>query len=135
MTSPIDEHTADNPDLIDWSVLDALKVLQKPGRPDICRTLMKAYLDALPPLMASTRAAVSAADGSALRNTAHSMKSSSVAIGAVIFGKTCAELELLGKSNATAEAPALLGRAEQELAATCAALRNALACEGTVNSP
>ena len=126
MTSPIDEHTADNPDLIDWSVLDALKVLQKPGRPDICRTLMKAYLDALPPLMASTRAAVSAADGTALRNTAHSMKSSSVAIGAVIFGKTCAELELLGKVNTLEEAPVLLRRAEQEFVATCAALRKAV---------
>ncbi|MFZ4854948.1 MAG: Hpt domain-containing protein [Desulfuromonadaceae bacterium] len=126
MTSQSDGSKTDNPDVVDWSVLDALKVLQKPGRPDIGTTLMKAYLDALPALMESTRAAILAADGTALRNTAHSMKSSSVAIGAVIFGKTCAELEQLGKTNTLEEAPVLLRRAEQELAATCAALRKVL---------
>ena len=141
MTNQIDTSTADNPetgvhpDVVDWSVLDSLKVLQKPGRPDMCRTLMKAYLDSIPPLMERTREAVSASDSDALRNTAHSMKSSSLAIGAVIFGKTCAELELLGKTNTLEEVPELLRRAEKELAATCAALNKALACEGTVPSP
>ena len=127
MTIQNDEHAANNSGVVDWSVLDALKVLQRPGRPDICTTLMKAYLDSIPALMESTKAAVTAADGPALRNMAHSMKSSSTAIGAVIFGKTCAELEFLGKTNTFEEAPALLRRAEEEFSATCAALRNALA--------
>jgi HPt (histidine-containing phosphotransfer) domain-containing protein len=129
MTNQSDGNTTDNTDVIDWSVLDALRVLQRPGRPDICKTLMKAYLDSIPALMESTKAAVRAADGTALRNTAHSMKSSSLAIGAVLFGKTCADLELLGKSNTLEEAQSLLYRAEQEFIATCAALHNALANE------
>jgi len=129
MTNQSDESKVDNPGVVDWSVLDALKVLQRPGRPDICKTLMMAYLDSIPALMESTKAAVSASDGNALRNTAHSMKSSSTAIGAVIFGKTCAELELLGKTNTLEKAPALLDRAEQEFASTCTALRKALESE------
>ena len=127
MTNQNDESMADNPDVMDWSVLDALKVLQKPGRPDIGRTLMTAYLESIPALMEHTKAAVRAADGTALRNMAHSMKSSSTASGAVLFGKTCAELEFLGKSNTIEEAPLLIRRAEHELAATLAALHKALA--------
>jgi HPt (histidine-containing phosphotransfer) domain-containing protein len=132
MTINTDELNSDNPEVgglpgvMDWSVLDSLKVLQKPGRPDIGRMLITTFLSALPPLMESTRAAVIISDGVALRNTAHSMKSSSTAIGAVVFGKTCAELEFLGKSNTLDEAPALLQRAEYELAETCAELRRAV---------
>ena len=132
MTSQTDELSSDNPvaagisSMMDWSVLDALKVLQKPGRPDVCQMLITTFLSAIPPLMESTRAAVITSDGVALRNTAHSMKSSSTAIGAVVFGKTCAELEFLGKSNTLDEAPALLQRAEYELAETCAELRGAV---------
>lgn len=112
---------------IDWSVLGALKEFQRPGRPDMCKTLMKTYLDTIPALMENAKAAVSASDGTALRTTAHSMKSSSNAIGASLFGKTCAELEQLGKSDSLEEAPALICRAENELTVTCTVLREALA--------
>jgi HPt (histidine-containing phosphotransfer) domain-containing protein len=123
-----DQIAADNQCVIDWSVLDGLKAMQRPGRPDISKTLMKAYLDSIPTLMEGAKAALSASDGNALRNTAHSMKSSSRAIGAMLIGNTCAELELLGKNNTLEAVPALLGRAEKELAETCAALRTALEC-------
>lgn len=120
---------SDKPVVVDWSVLSALKVLQKPGRPDICKTLITSYLDTIPKIMQSTSAAIAASDGTAIRNTAHSMKSSSIAIGAMVFGNTCAELEQYGKSNALEDALALLPRAESELAATCAILREALSQE------
>ncbi len=126
MTNQIDEHTAETPGVMDWSVLDGLKAMQRAGRPDIRKTLMTSYLGSIPALMEGAKAALSAADGNALRNTAHSMKSSSRAIGAMLFGNTCAELELLGKNNTLEAAPPLLGRAEKELAETCAALRTAL---------
>lgn len=136
MVNLIDEKKSDNPDsccqtsgVIDWSVLDDLKELQMPGRPDIRRTLMQTYLESIPALMANARAAIVSSDGKALRNSAHSMKSSSLSIGAVLFGKTCAELEQLGKSNTLEDTPAILNRAENELDVTFAALRNALECK------
>ncbi|MEI6208189.1 MAG: Hpt domain-containing protein [Desulfuromonadales bacterium] len=114
------------PDAVDWSVLETLNVLQKAGKPSIRRTLITAYLTTVPGLLERAGTAVNTADGAALRSAAHSMKSSSMAIGAVLFGRTCAELELLGKSNTLEDAPALLRRAESELDATCSALREAL---------
>ena len=106
---------------IDWSVLSTLKELQKPGRPDMCKTLMKTYLETIPALMENAKAALSASDGTALRETSHSMKSSSIAIGAILFGKTCAELEQLGKTNVFDTASELLSRADKELSVTCTA--------------
>jgi HPt (histidine-containing phosphotransfer) domain-containing protein len=115
-----------HPDAVDWSVLDALKTLQKPGRPDVCNSLMAAYLSSSPSLFEDARTAITARDGQALMNAAHSMKSSSMAIGAKTFGKTCLELEILGRSNQCEDAFALLRQAECQFAAVCCALRDAL---------
>lgn len=112
--------------LVDWSVLDSLKVLQKPGKPDLCRNLMTLYISSLEQLVENAKAAVKAADGDALMKAAHSMKSSSLVIGATVFGETCAELEQIGKHNNFESAPALMSRAESEFTATCSAFRKAL---------
>lgn len=136
MIKPIDDIKQDNPETdrqpgaVDWSVLDALKVLQKPGKPDVCRTLMTIYLNSLPAQMESIKAAAKELDVKTLMDAAHSMKSSSMSIGAVVFGKTCAELEQLGRSNNLEKVPALLIRAEIEFAAACSAFRDALETEG-----
>ena len=121
-----DAEAAGQSGVVDWSELEYLKVLQKPGKVDLCRTLMTLYLSSLPQLFENAKAAAKAADGLTLAKNAHSMKSSSFAIGAVVFGKTCAELEKVGKSNELETAPTLLNRAESEFAATCSAFRNAL---------
>ena len=110
---------------IDWSVLDALKVLQRPGRPDVREKLIDSYLSSSPSLFERARTAVIEADGTALMQAAHSIKSSSIAIGAVFFGKTCLELEQLGKSNHLEDAHAVLERAEREFNAVCTALLGA----------
>lgn len=114
------------PDAVDWSELDALSLLQKPGNPDLRRKLITSYLTTMPAMMESAKAAVQAMDGQALKSAAHYMKSSSIVIGAMVFGKTCAELEQLGRANALEDAPALLSRAEHEFAAVCTAFRGAL---------
>lgn len=113
-------------DAIDWSVLDVLKVLQKPGKPDIRKRLIDAYLSSSPTLFESAAAAVIALDGEALMRSAHSLKSSCFAIGAMVFGATCFELEKLGRANTLEEASALLNRAENEYNAVCFALRASL---------
>ena len=116
--------------VVDWRVLDDLKVLQKPGKPDLGRNLMTVYLSSLPQLFESAKDALKASDGEALMKATHSMKSSSLAIGAVIFGETCAELEQMGKANDLENAAALFGRAENEFTATCSAFRDALEQKG-----
>lgn len=111
---------------IDWSVLDALKVLQRPGKPDVRSRLLTIYLTSQPALMEGIKTAVKEDDGPSLAATAHSMKSSSRNVGAMIFGETCAELEQLGRTNSLENAPALLIRAENEFAAVCFAFQEAL---------
>ncbi len=111
---------------IDWNVLDALKVLQKPGKPDVREKLINSYLSSSPSLLERAKTAVTEADGPALMRAAHSIKSSSVAIGAIFFGKTCFELELLGRLNNLDDSHAVLERAEREFNAVCTALCGAL---------
>jgi HPt (histidine-containing phosphotransfer) domain-containing protein len=114
------------PDDIDWSVLDAMKALQKPDKPDVRRKLMSVYIASAPPLMESIKAAVAAGDALALKNAAHSLKSSSLSIGALTFGRTCGELEQRGRDDAMANAPTLLVRAEMEFIVAYSAFLEAL---------
>ena len=128
----MEEMTTDNSgssgqsDAVDWSVLDSLRVLQKPGKPDLCKVLMTVYLDSSPALMDSLIAAAAAADGQALMQAAHALKSSSVSIGATRFGKTCSDLEQCGRANSLENVPSLAKRAEYEFDAVCSAFREAL---------
>ena len=111
---------------IDWNVLDALKVLQKPGKPDVRGKLIDSYLSSSPSLFERAKTAVTEADGPSLMSAAHSIKSSSIAIGAISFGKTCFELEQLGRSNNLDNSAAILERAEREFDSVCAALLSVL---------
>jgi len=61
---------------------------------------------------------------------AHALKSSSVSIGALTFGKTCSELEQCGRVNNLEGVPALAKRAENEFNAVCCAFRAALEQNG-----
>ena len=119
--NPVYAGVAGNP--IDWSVLDALKVLQKPGKPDMRKKLLEPYLTSSQALFENASAAVTTADGDALMKAAHSLKSSSFVVGAATFGATCFALEKIGRANTLIEAPTLLNRAENEYSAVCSALR------------
>jgi HPt (histidine-containing phosphotransfer) domain-containing protein len=112
--------------VIDWSVLDAFAAFRKPGGQDPRVRLMNVYLQSSPSLLETLRAALTAGDAAALAKAAHSLKSSSSGVGATGFGGVCAALEMLGRTNALQDAPALLEKAEKEFTAVCAAFRQAL---------
>jgi HPt (histidine-containing phosphotransfer) domain-containing protein len=132
MIKQADDVKSDNPvidkpaDAVDWSVLDDLKVLQKPGKPDLRIKLMTVFLTSMPALMDTIKSSVKARDSQALMDAAHAMKSSSLSLGAMVFGNTCAELEQLGRAKTLDDAPALLSRAENEFSAVCSAFSDAL---------
>lgn len=131
MTAATTNKTGDSdlsaqPGAIDWSVLDSLKMLQRPGKPDLLKRLMTLYLGSSPGLMRDITNAVEARDGQALMNAAHALKSSSMSLGAKEFATTCATLEQLGRTNTLDEAQALQRQAETEFAAVCSAFQGAL---------
>ena len=61
--------------------------------------------------------ALQTADSESLAKAAHSLKSSSLNMGATALGELCASLEKIGKSGTTAETGDLFARAELEYAA------------------
>lgn len=111
---------------IDWSILNSMKMLQQPGKPDPRIRLMNLYLTTSPPLMEGIRSAIASRDGEALMNAAHSLKSSSMSLGATGLGEICASLEQLGSANALEDAPAHLNRAEAQFAAVTSAFQQAM---------
>jgi len=112
--------------VIDWSVLDQFLVFRKPGGPDPRRRIITIYLDSSPMLMEAIKTAINGADGSLLSKSAHSLKSSSMNVGAGSLGSLCAELERTGKTGSIVEAKNLVDRMETQYAAVTAALQDAL---------
>jgi len=111
---------------IDWSVLDSLAVLQKPGAPDLRVRLMTIFLNSSPPLMEGIKAAIIAADRQLLTTSAHTLKSTSLSLGAMKLGAICAELEKIGRNGDLQEAGDLPRLAEEQYAAVTAAFKEAL---------
>ena len=111
---------------IEWSVLDEFLAFRKPGAPDPRRRIITIYLDSAPMLMEAMKTAISAADGALLTKAAHSLKSSSMNVGAKGLGSLCAELERTGKAGSIEEAKSLIAWVETQYSAVIAALKDAL---------
>jgi HPt (histidine-containing phosphotransfer) domain-containing protein len=111
---------------IDWSVLDALSVLQKPGAPDLRVRLMTIFLKTSVPLMDGIKAAIIASDRQLLTTSAHTLKSTCLSLGAMKLGAICAELEQIGRDNALQDMGDLPVLAGEQYAAVTAAFREAL---------
>ena len=113
-------------EVIDWSVLDQFLEFRKPGGPDPRRRIITIYLDSSPMLMEAIKTAINGADGSLLSKSAHSLKSSSMNVGAGSLGSLCAELERTGKTGAIVEAKNLVERLKKQYTDASAALHDAL---------
>ena len=113
-------------EVIDWSVLDQFLVFRKPGGPDPRRRIITIYLDSSPMLMEAIKTAINGADGSLLSNSSHSLKSSSMNVGAGSLGSLCAELERTGKTGSIVEAKNLVERLKKQYTDASAALHDAL---------
>jgi HPt (histidine-containing phosphotransfer) domain-containing protein len=79
--------------MLDQGDLDAVRALQRPGRPDILQQLLRTYLSSSAKLIEDMQAATSAQDYAALRMAAHSLKSSSRTLGARRLSDLCQQLE------------------------------------------
>jgi HPt (histidine-containing phosphotransfer) domain-containing protein len=113
--------------VIDWSVLATLTAFRKPGAPDPRLRVIDAYLDSAPGLMDAIREAIDALDGQVLAKAAHSMKSSSMNVGAKGLGTLCAELEQSGKDGNLRQAGDLLAMAQTQYEAVTAVFKESLA--------
>jgi HPt (histidine-containing phosphotransfer) domain-containing protein len=79
--------------MLDQGDLDAVRALQRPGRPDILQQLLRTYLASSAKLIEDLKAAAAAQDYAGLRMGAHSLKSSSRSLGARQLADLCQALE------------------------------------------
>lgn len=77
----------------DEKALDAIKVLQRPGRPDILGKIINMYLDKTPELIADIEGGIAANDAARVKMAAHTLKSSSAYLGATTLADQCNRLE------------------------------------------
>jgi HPt (histidine-containing phosphotransfer) domain-containing protein len=103
-----DNEIIDQPTLA--ALLDSLG-----GDVDFLKELVDAYLDSTPGLFAAMRQAAAAGDAPGLQRAAHTLKTGSANMGALVLAALCKELEDMGRSGA------LDGLTEQRIDAAASA--------------
>jgi len=124
-----DYSCSENPkdrDIIEWSVLDALLALRKPGAPDPRRRVIAIYIDSAPKLMETILASFAGSDSASLKKAAHSLKSASMNVGAKGLGNICAALERIAMEGTLYGGGELIEKAETSYKAVMASLEEAL---------
>ena len=109
-------------EVLDRVTLDAVRALNSPGSPDLLVHIAGIFRDQAPQFLARIDAAVRTLDGNGLRESAHTLKSSSANVGALGLVALCRQLEELGRSGRPQEAAALLARLHREMERVDAAL-------------
>ncbi|HDK38508.1 MAG TPA: hybrid sensor histidine kinase/response regulator, partial [Thiolapillus brandeum] len=95
---------------VDLAILDELQDLMEEGFAD----LLKTYLRDSPQRLMDIRDAIKAGDAEMLRGAAHTLKSSSANMGALLLSELAKKLEMLGREGTTKGAARLFNQALAE---------------------
>ena len=112
----------DDASVIDHKALDALRALQRPGRPDVLTRIIDQFTADAPRLIRDMHAAVEAGDADALKLAAHTLKSSSANVGAHLLSARCREIEQLARAADVGAAVELVAGTDAEFGHAHAAL-------------
>ncbi|MDY0040996.1 MAG: ATP-binding protein [Desulforhabdus sp.] len=99
---------------IDRSALDNIRALQANAAPDILERVINSYIKVSARLLKEIREGVERGDPVAVREAAHSFKSSSSTLGAGMLAALCRELEEMGRTNSIVNASDVLSALEAE---------------------
>ncbi len=113
-------------EVLDTSVLLSIQKLQRPGMPPVLERVIQLYLESAPQLIEAIHAAVASRNAETLRNSAHSLKSSSANLGAQTLSDLCRQLEEAGHEDRLGDAELLLDSLETVSRKTLQALRQRL---------
>ena len=84
---------------IDFSVLETIRSLRREGRPDPLQHILTLFAGHSKQLVGRIDDALARGDAVMVRETAHSLKSSSGNVGAVKLYSLCREMEMAGKEG------------------------------------
>src|SRR5262249_6207575 len=85
--------------VIGLQALDSIRRLQERDSPALLKTIIHTYLNHASQLLAALHDAGTHGDALILQRTAHSLKSSSQAVGATTLAALCQDLELRGRDQ------------------------------------
>lgn len=109
--------------VLDQRTLEKIRALQRIGKPNILGRVISIYQENTPKLFETIREAVNSGEAETLRQSAHSLKSSSANLGALRLASICKELESMGRENHLQQATGLLEKMTTELDQVMKALR------------
>ena len=113
--------------ILDSTVLDSLRQLNRPGEPDIVREVLTVFLADAPGRVDTMREALARGDAASVERAAHALKGAAASIGAAALQISCRELEEIGKAAALGNAPDLFNRVETDFARLKTAIDGLLA--------
>ncbi len=111
------------PPALDSKALQAIRDMAGVAASEVLVQVIDCYLEDAPQLLQAINAAVVEGNAIALRQAAHTLKSTSATLGATILSQFCKDLEVIGRAGTTLEAPALVLQVEVEYAKVQAALQ------------
>jgi CheY-like chemotaxis protein len=102
---------------LDLAALEQIRALQDDGGVSLLRRVVAQFSVTAPALTATIHENVAAGNAEAVRQAAHSLKSSAGAIGAALLARCCAEIESTVQSAGTTAIASLLDTLDAELTA------------------
>jgi two-component system sensor histidine kinase/response regulator len=114
------------PEVIDRSVLDRIRAIQRPDRPDLVARVLKLYLERSPAQIQAIVDAAATAEPARLVRAAHDLKGGSGNLGLFQLVDLLARIEQLARKDQLAAVPPLVAELPAVHAAAVAAVRNEL---------
>ena len=111
-----------DPTVLDDHAFDELREFLGAEAGEVIEGMLDSFRSRSPEMILAMRTAVDREDADVLRRTAHTLKGLGATIGARRVAAVCEDLESIGRSAAWPNAPALLGRLQQEIVAVDRAL-------------
>ena len=109
-------HPSDQLDVLDSKVLQTFLMTMGTSGTELLSQLIDTYLQESPRFIDAIEQAVNQADAAALDISAHSLKSSSAALGAIRFSQLCQDLEAMGREGQIAGSAAIVEQLKAEYA-------------------
>jgi CheY-like chemotaxis protein len=106
--------TAKAAEILDRQVLDQLGKVRTNGKPELLARVIKLYLAESPKLMQRLKQAAGARDAPEIARCAHSLKSSSANVGAMVLSRYCADIETSARRPDIEEACKMFDKIEAE---------------------
>lgn len=104
----------DAPPVLDSRVLNSLRQMAGSKAATLLRQIITHYLEDAPQRLQDIQDAVTDGDAQALRQSAHTLRSSSANLGAMNLSHLCKELEMIGRAGTTTDAQEWIAQVEAE---------------------